>query len=148
MAGGLSRSNEDLLEFTCSHVPTPSPSAQHSSPAWSAARWWWWWAGPFTRVSDRTESHYGPTPCCFALRDANAGRLQCLKSCGSAWHWDLTGSLPRKKTPRECRRPQMNTCLTIGLQASASSHVSLRTTSSYSSWKWKQDSSHPAEKNK
>lgn len=84
-------------------------------------------------------SQHWPTPCCFALRDANAGRLQCLRSCSSAWQRAPTGSLPRKKPLRESRGPRWNTCFTKGLQASASSLVSLRETLAQCSSKWKQD---------
>lgn len=86
-----------------------------------------------------------PIPCCFALRDANAGRLQCLRSLGSAWQRAPTGSLPRKKPLRESWRPQWNTCFTKGLQASASSLVSLTETLAQCSYKWKRD---PEEKKK
>lgn len=133
--GWLSSSNEDLFEFTHNHVP--KPSTRLSIPAWSAVRWWC--APPFTREPGCTESQHWPTPCCFALRDANTGRLQCLRSCGSAWQRAPTGSLPRKKPLRESRGPQWNTCFTKGLQASASSLVSLTETLAQCSSKWKQD---------
>lgn len=72
--GWLSSSNEDLFEFKHHHVP--KPSTRLSIPAWSAVRWWC--AGPFTREHGCTESQHWPTPCCFALRDANTGRLHRL----------------------------------------------------------------------
>lgn len=133
--GRLNSSNEDLFEFTHRHVP--KPSTRLNIPAWSAVRWR---AGLFTREPASAESQHWPTPCCFALRDANAGRLQCLRSCSSVWQWAPTGSLPRKKPPRESRGPQWNTCFTKGLQASTSSLVSLTETLAQCSSEWKQDS--------
>lgn len=84
-------------------------------------------------------SQHWLTPCGFALRDANTWRLQCLRSCSSAWQRAPTGSLPRKKPLRESRGPQWNTCFTKELQASASSLVSLAETLAQCASKWKQD---------
>lgn len=98
--GRLNSSNEDLFEFTHRHVP--EPSTRLSIPAWSAVRWWY--AGLFSGERSCTESQRWPTPCCFALRDANAVRLQCLRSFGSVWQRAPTGSLPRKKPPQ--RKPR------------------------------------------
>lgn len=92
------------------HTRIPEPSAWLSIPAWSAVRWWS--AGLFHRGSPAaTERQHRPAPCCFALRDANTGRSQCLRSRGSAWQRALTGGLPRKKPLRESPGPQWNTCL-------------------------------------
>lgn len=61
-----------------------------------------------------TEANTAPTPCCFALRDANTLRLHALRSCSSVWQRAPTGSLPRKKPLRESPGPQWNTCFTKG----------------------------------
>lgn len=94
---------------------------------------------PFHQGARQHYSQHWSTPCCFALRDANAARLQCLRSCGSAWQRAPTGSLPRKKPLRESRGPQWNTCFTKGLQASASSLISLAETLAQCSSKWTQE---------
>jgi len=135
--GWLSSLKEDLFEFTHSHVPQgvlPSPSFCLVSCEVVVVRW------PFPQGEPGcTEIQHWPTPRWFALRNANTGRLQCLRSCSSVWQRAPTGSLSRKKPLRESQGPQGNTCSTKGLQASASSLVSLTDTLAQCSSQWKQD---------
>lgn len=60
--------------------------------------------GPVTGGARPLLSQHSPAPCCFELRDANTGRLQCLQilrlsvEAGSHWH------SPQEEAPQ--RKPR------------------------------------------
>lgn len=133
-----------MKTYLNSHT-TASPQSFRPGSAFLLGQLWWWWVGALSPGlrggGGQPRPHWSQhrrTPRCFALRDANTARLQCFRFGRSAWQEAPTGSLPRKETFRESRGPQWNTCFTKGLQASASSLVSLREILAQCSSKWKQ----------